>query len=633
MATDLLTQNQVWKDELRHLRELVATLERQGYTNLDAFKLHWDHQLYKVLEYQYILGLLDMNNKLPDIHIKLVLRQRELCYSPPEEEIREMYFAQLRRFIERPCNFHGLSEHSGALFQSMVTLNRHHFGPLYARAAELFDKLEDFKRIWLPWIALGCVDVEQLCSIHLNEADDWDRNFRSCKQFSQQLAKLQQSEESIDCIVIDIMPLRSDIEYLSRRYWEALANSLRTSILNDVGSVQEFLQNALQFLQNVPMDEGSISQSGMKYEKIMSELPQVSGILQLVRGKDACLAGWCKERVTALAAIMQQWEQLQPLLENHAVILQRQVDMIKTQAHTQLQNLRNEADKFLLRWESTIAELEANENASLEMFQERRTHWQQLQAKKLQLLEECIKFNMEFPEDALAPFAEIDAQLEKQSQQWQVYETFLGEFQPILQEEWAIYRRRPYILNEFIARWEGSVHSSIDLPSKRIRQQVERLQTALPILQQLQSDALSERHWARIFQLLHHSQSKPLHAIQLQDILENMDALQAAAPEIANIVRQAASEQIVRQALVELDQWSVTAQLKLIERSDASGQPVSLIKDYQEVLNKIGDNQSLLQSAKNSAAFDTFSDQAGLWESRLNTLDVLLSSLSHSQRR
>ncbi|XP_060645040.1 cytoplasmic dynein 2 heavy chain 1 [Drosophila nasuta] len=633
MDTDLMTQNQVWKDELRHLRELLATLERQGYTNLDAFKLHWDHQLYKVLEYQYILGLLDMNNKLPDIHIKLVLRQRELCYSPPLEEIREIYFSQLRRFIERPSNFHGLSEHSAALFQSMVTLNRHHFGPLYARAAELFDKLEDFKSIWLPWIALGCVDIEQLCGIHLNEAADWDRNFRACKQFSQQLAKLQQSEESIDCIVINVLSLRTDIEYLSRRYWEALANSLRTSILNDVSVVQEFLQNALQFLQNVPMDEGSISQSGMKYEKIMQELPQIANTLMLVREKDACLAGWCKERVTALAAIMLQWEQLQPLLENHAVILQRQVDMIKTQAHTQLQNLRNEADKFLLRWESTIAELESNDQASLELFKERREHWQQLQTKKQQLLDECSKFNMEFPEDALAPFTAIDEQLAEQSKQWQVYDSFLAELQPILQEEWAIYRRRPYVLNEFIARWESSVHASIDLPSKRIRQQVERLQATLPILQQLQSDALSERHWAHIFQLLKRSQTKPLHAMLLQDILLDMDALQAAAPEINSIVRQAASEQIVRQALVELDQWSVTAQLKLIERTDAAGQTMSLIKDYQEVLNKIGDNQSLLQSAKNSAAFDSFSDQAGLWESRLNTLDVLLTSLSHSQRR
>ncbi|XP_030382925.1 cytoplasmic dynein 2 heavy chain 1 [Scaptodrosophila lebanonensis] len=633
MSTDLFTQSQIWKDELRHLRELVATLERQGYSNLDAFKLHWDHQLYKVLEYQYLLGLLDMNNKLPDIHTKLVLRHRELCYSPPEEEIRDQYYTQLRRFIERPCGFRGLSDQSTTLFGSMVTMNQQHFGPLYERASQLFSKLADFKRIWLPWIALGCVDVEQLCGIHLSQADDWDRNFRECKHFSQKIAKLQRSEESIDCIVIDVLPLRSDIELIGRRYWEALASSLRSSILSDVGVVQEFLQSALQFLQNIPMDEGSITESGMKYEKIMSELPQVAATLDLVRAKDSCLAGWCKERVMALAGILQQWEQLQPLLENHAVILQRQVDVIKTQAQTQLQNLRNEAEKFQLRWESTIAELEANEQATLELFKERRAHWQQIQLKKQHLLDECAKFNMHFPADMLEPFVEIDAQMNSQAKQWEVYDNFLAELEPIMQEEWAIYRRRPYVLNEFIGRWESSVHESIDLPSKRIRQSVERLQAALPVLQQLQSDALSERHWARIFNLLHKQQTKPLHSILLADILDDMDALQAAAPELANIVRQAAAEQVVRQALVELDQWSVTAQFKLISRTDASGQPVGLIKDYQEVLNKIGDNQSLLQSAKNSAAFDSFSDQAALWESRLNSLDTLLSSLSHSQRR
>lgn len=74
MNTDLFLQSQIWKDEMRHLRELVASLERQNFTNLDAFKLHWDHQLYKVLEYQYIIGLVDMNNKLPDIHIDIVFR-------------------------------------------------------------------------------------------------------------------------------------------------------------------------------------------------------------------------------------------------------------------------------------------------------------------------------------------------------------------------------------------------------------------------------------------------------------------------------------------------------------------------------------------------------------------------------
>lgn len=100
-----------------------------------------------------------------------------------------------------------------------------------------------------------------------------------------------------------------------------------------------------------------------------------------------------------------------------------------------------------------------------------------------------------------------------------------------------------------------------------------------------------------------------------------------------NLVRQASSEQIVRQALNELDQWAVTATLKLTSHTNSAGVNVPLLKDTQEVLNKIGDNQSLLQSAKNSAAFDTFADQAEIWEHRLNSLDNILTSLSQAQRK
>lgn len=74
MNVDLLRQGEIWKDEMRHLRDIMASLEAKGYTNLQAFKLHWDHQLYKVLEQQYLEGLTDLNTRLPDIHIEIIFR-------------------------------------------------------------------------------------------------------------------------------------------------------------------------------------------------------------------------------------------------------------------------------------------------------------------------------------------------------------------------------------------------------------------------------------------------------------------------------------------------------------------------------------------------------------------------------
>lgn len=69
--------------------------------------------------------------------------------------------------------------------------------------------------------------------------------------------------------------MRSDIEFISRKYWETLVNTLRTSILKDISVLQDFLQNSLQVLQNVVLDESGIAEAGAKYERIITDLPKV----------------------------------------------------------------------------------------------------------------------------------------------------------------------------------------------------------------------------------------------------------------------------------------------------------------------------------------------------------------------
>lgn len=210
MNTDLLRHTDVWRDEMKHLRNIVTTLETKGYTNLQAFKIHWDHQLYKVLEYQYLIGISDLSHRLPDIHIDIVFRQQEIQYRPTMEEIRSMYFSQLRRFIERPLTFKGLSDQSSNIFKSMVDMyvghifliiiinrillnirsNRDRFVALYDKAETLFKQLIEFQGAWRPFVILGCVNLEDMCQIYLKTRDDWDKNFKACKQFSQQIAKI-----------------------------------------------------------------------------------------------------------------------------------------------------------------------------------------------------------------------------------------------------------------------------------------------------------------------------------------------------------------------------------------------------------------------------------------------------------
>ncbi|XP_055594856.1 cytoplasmic dynein 2 heavy chain 1 [Uranotaenia lowii] len=632
MNTDLIRQSNIWKDEMRNLREIVFNLEKMGYTNLNPFKLHWDHQLYKVLEYQYVAGLLDVHQKLPDIHVDLVFRQQQIQFRPSLEDIKSKYYSQLRRFIEKPLSFKGLSEQGPVIFKVMIERNAEHFSVLYEKAEIVFRELLEFRDTWLPWVALGMIDIEQLCTVHCTNWQHWDNNFRACKKFSQQLARIQQSEKEIDCLIVNFAPLCSDIEALTRRYWEALANSLRTSILDNISVLQEYLSYSFQVLQNIPQDELGIAESSAKYEKIVSELPGMTELIKSLQGKDGCLAGWCKERVSALNGIQTQWNQLQPLIENHQTLLQGRLDIIKENILRHINELNDEAEKFSIRWESTIRDLETNDNADMNLFRERQGQWKAIVEKRETLQKQTEKFFIKVPEDFDAIFSKLETEINEQGKNWEIFNNFLNDYDTISNEEWTIYRRRPHILTDFLSKWEKSLTGPPSVASARIVTIVERYRASIPLLNALQSDALIEKHWAKLCQMLH-IDSKSHHDLSLGDVLAVSENLQQQAAEIQAIVRQAASEHVIRQAIVELEQWSATALLKLVSHTDSKGSNVSLIKDFTETLNKIGDNQFLLQSAKNSASFESFSEQADLWEEKLTNLDYIITHLNQIQKK
>lgn len=339
----------------------------------------------------------------------------------------------------------------------------------------------------------------------------------------------------------------------------------------------------------------------------------MEGVLHSVQSKDSCLAGWCRERVSAVSAqtnikvqsnfkaslhvnfcsiqlnsIVTQWEQLQPLIENHSTALKVQIDVLKNQIDFQLTNLKDEIEKFEIRWDSTIAELEQNEEASLELFKDRLRGWILIEEQKEKLENSCSKYNIAFTPEISEIFDKITADIESQGQQWKDFEQFLGEYDNICREEWTVYRRRPYILSDFISKWCGKtgVTNNQKIATKRIVRILNHLQMATPILQTLQSDGLTEKHWAQIFSLMG-KPYKSFHDIVLKDILSDLDALDRNADEIQQLVRKATSEQIVRQALSELDQWGFQAELKTFNHSDSMGNRITLIKEFQEILNKV----------------------------------------------
>lgn len=309
-------------------------------------------------------------------------------------------------------------------------------------------------------------------------------------------------------------------------------------------------------------------------------------LLENADGKDKCLAGWCNERMNVLSSIHDQWDRLQPLIDNHSAVLKVKIENLKAHLEMGIAALTDDFERFQIRWESVVNELETNEELSLESFENVSQKWNAISTQKDSLQHSCEKYYLDFPSELKEKFDKQSQDVEAREHQWSTFKDFTLEFLNLSSEDWAIYRRRPYILTDFISKWSTNIGTHSGPASIRIRKGIESLQMATPTLQSLQNDSITDKHWANIFRILH-MPYKPYLDITLKDLLVNIDMLTKNANEIQHLVRQASSEQVVRQAINELDQWGVQAELKTFSYKDSREQSILLIKDFQELLGKV----------------------------------------------
>lgn len=187
-------------------------------------------------------------------------------------------------------------------------------------------------------------------------------------------------------------------------------------------------------------------------------------------------------------------------------------------------------------------------------------------------------------------------------------------------------------------------------------------QDVLPLLKFCRGDIFSQQHWVEMYRLLGLPSNLPVEQLTLSHFLDVKDAIVANAEAVKvelscleafteayvqcpnyfshihlfstqDLNGRAQGEVTIREALNELDLWGAKEKFSLTEFEDSHKSTVMLIKDWKDVLNKVGDNQCLLQSLKDTPYYHHFMDRASIWETRLADLDLYLQNLNLIQRK
>lgn len=84
------------------------------------------------------------------------------------------------------------------------------------------------------------------------------------------------NDEKIGCITVSVLPLRAEIELHNRKYWDALVNSLQSSIIREINDLEKYIEDSMQVLNTQPRTMSEVGEAHSKHAQILKASDEVS---------------------------------------------------------------------------------------------------------------------------------------------------------------------------------------------------------------------------------------------------------------------------------------------------------------------------------------------------------------------
>ncbi|CAK1578261.1 unnamed protein product [Parnassius mnemosyne] len=647
MDTELLVKQTEWKKCIKEIRDIIETVEANGYKNTEQWRSHWDWQLYKALECQYIKALLSLHTHFPHVRIDLVLRGRIVRSQPALEDLRVQHYHQLRRLVSLPATFVGLSNTvttNQSIFASIVEKHGWLGNKAVRQLEGALGRVRDACGAWTRRLALACLpadlpadlpaaphaDLHALCLQHLTEPHHWETNFKACKAYGQAVAKMTFEDEKIDWISLGTVALRREFEAQARNLWACLMSSLQASCLNDTAELDTFIANAMVMLENkaMPKNAKELAEISVKQKALQDKMPEMEKMVENLKRKGQMLRTWGGD--TSVDNTLKEWQKVrEQMLSQHQIFL-HQAEVVKSSLKGEWENLDASVEAWLSRWEQAKPRLESSQGAHYaEMAQRCRTvfeahaQWLKYLAERDELQKECEKFSMDIKLSEM--WIKAEKLIKDYIDHWTVLKEYSDEYEFISEQDWIVFQKKLHLLDEFINKWRGQLepYTTITL---FLKQELEKYSDLTIALKYVRGSDFTERHWREVFSLLN-VEYKPPDTIKLKDLLQAATNIKKQIKALQKICALASNESAIRSALNELELWYAGARLTIVYHNDKARRPIPIVKDFKDILNKIEEKQWVVSSVSGG------SDACAAWEARLRAAAGLLRAAHRAQRR
>ncbi|KAJ3189734.1 Cytoplasmic dynein 2 heavy chain 1 [Gaertneriomyces sp. JEL0708] len=635
MGVHLIRNQQQWKDGLAAVRGIINDVQENNLRPEDtlAWRVHWDYQLYKSLEYQYRTGLETLSQDLPEMKVDMIFKNQRLQYRPPFEEIRAKYYREIKKYISIPSSFRGLADNR--IFEHMAEQSIDALGPVYERTEELFGNLNKVIEQFKDWLLLGSIDLDEYVTEALTCVPDFESAFKALKAKGREAEQLP-TEIRIGCIVVSAAPVKATIDDHLQRLFDAMLAALRRSVTKIISEVDDFVRNGTQTLSNRPQTIAEVGEAYAQHAELSSAKGSIENHLADIEARNKLLKSVAGADVDS-SDMQARWSKLEILLESHELMVKEQVDVLREQIKVRKQMFQADLDKFKVRWQQL--QPKPNElqvpGAALKAVQyitERLVEISELRKAANSLSSDTVHFHTEHLD--LSDLDALEHDISGTERSWKLLVDFEMELESLMREDWISFRNRVHTFEDLLNGWTEKLRgNSADAITAHIQRTIDLHRDAAPIFKFMRGDNWTAEHWAELYRIASIPPTTSISDLTFGHILTSKDAVLAQLNQVQELNRRAQGEIMIREALEELEIWAASATLNLTDYRDAADQQLQIIRDWKETLTQVGDNQSLLQSLKDSPYYDHFAEKAAGWEKKLITIDESLRNLNLIQRK
>ena len=592
----------------------------------------------------------DESPKIPLLRklvLEVLMRNQVVYLDPPIQSTRASWLSQLHEWLAVVCN---LPIIMSSRYEMKVSVHDHsasksRFTHLLSRCIDdlsivyqvIEDKIHDISEYvgkWLQFQSLWDLEPEHVYNILGDDLAKWLQLLQEIRK-TRETFDTSESNKSFGTVTIDYEQVQTKVTGRYDQWQHEIRLKFAGRLGNRMREIYAEIERARRDVEGQSLEASSTAQA-VSFITVVQQCrrkvevwePEIEifrqGQTLLNRQRYQFANDWL-----FVDQVDHEWTALNEILDRKIKIVEDQTDALRAKILAEDKIVSEKVSNVIASWndEKPISgNIPPNEaSATLRSFETRLTN---LRSESDMVFKAKEALNL--PGSSDTALAAILEEVHDFMSVWAALSTIWNSLNDLRDTLWTSVQPRK--LRQSI---DNLIKMTRDMPS-RMRQYAafEHIQSVLrqllkvnPLLSDMKSEAVRERHWVKIYKALRPGKRYSQVSMNLGDVWD----LQLATSEavIRDIVTQAQGEMALEEFLKQVrDTWQ-NYSLDLVNYQNKC----RLIRGWDDLFTRCSENLNSLQAMRHSPYYKEFEEEASSWEDKLNRVHVLFDVWIDVQRQ